>query len=91
MQPRGLHGGHHRGIPSQNRGAFSSTISLPNPMKVPTISYEYLFSPLSDRLHPPTRQRAWELLSGSSTLAIASRRLQIKFLHTIGSLQQQMA
>jgi hypothetical protein len=51
MQPQGLHSGHNYGIPSQDRGGFSLAILPPNPMKVPTIPYEYLLHPQSsDRL-----------------------------------------
>jgi hypothetical protein len=65
MRPQGLHGGHHREIPSQNCGGFSPTIAPSNPTEVPIIPYENLLCPpLSDRLRPPTQQRAQGLLSG---------------------------
>jgi hypothetical protein len=92
MQPRGLHGEHQRGIPSQDRGGFSPMISPPNPAEVPTVTYEYmLYPPSSDQLRPPTQQRARGLLLGSSTLSTAVHRLRYKILATTGSLQRQTA
>jgi hypothetical protein len=44
MQPQRLHSGHHREIPSLDRGGFSPTISSPNPVEVPTVPYENLFN-----------------------------------------------
>jgi hypothetical protein len=62
-------------------------ISLLNPVELPAITYEYLFYPgSSDRLRPPTQQRAQELLSGSSTLATMGHWLQPKILDMTGSL-----
>jgi hypothetical protein len=64
-QPRGLHGEHHRGIPNQDHGGFSATISPSNPMEVPVVTYEYQFyPPLSDWLRPPAQRRARGLLPG---------------------------
>jgi hypothetical protein len=64
-QPQGLHGGHHREIPSQDFGGASPILSPPNPMKVTTIPYENLFCPQSsDRLRPPAERRALGLLPG---------------------------
>jgi hypothetical protein len=67
-------------------------MSLPNPVEVPTVTYEYLFCrPLSDRLRPPSQWKAQGILSGSSTLGTAGHRLRPKILDTTGSLQWQMA
>jgi hypothetical protein len=51
-QPRGLHGGHHHRIPSQDRGGFSPIISPSNLTEVPTVPYENWF-------HPPSSDRFW--------------------------------
>jgi hypothetical protein len=91
MQPQGQHNLHHRGIPNRDSGGFSTTILSPNPTKVPTVTYEYLFCPpSSDQLRPPAQRRAQGLLSGSSTSGTAGCRLQPKILDTTGSLKQKM-
>jgi hypothetical protein len=41
MQPRGLHCGYHRGIPSRDRGGFSPAVSPPNPAMAPTVILPY--------------------------------------------------
>jgi hypothetical protein len=90
-RPRGLHGGHHHRIFSQDHGGFSPTISLLNPVEVPVVTYVYLFyPPSSDWLRPPTQQMAWGLMSRSSIPDTTSHRLQPKILDTAGSLQRQM-
>jgi hypothetical protein len=90
MQPQGLHGGHHRGIPSLGHGGFSPTTSPRNHAHAPSVTYEYLFYlPSSDRLWPPTRRKAQGLLSGSSTPGTAGRWLRLKILDTTGSVQWQ--
>jgi hypothetical protein len=54
MQLRRLHGGHHSGIPTLDRGDLSPTIPTPNSTEAPAVTYEYLFYlPLIDRLRPP--------------------------------------
>jgi hypothetical protein len=59
VQPRGLHGGHHRGISNIDHGGLSPKITPLNPAVAPTTSYEYLFClPSSDWLWPPTRWKA---------------------------------
>jgi hypothetical protein len=61
-------------------------------MKVPTVTYEYLFCPQSsDQLWPPAQQRAQGLLSGSSTLGTAGCQLWPNFLDMTSSLVQQTA
>jgi hypothetical protein len=67
-------------------------ISLPNPMEVPIVPYEYLFCPpSSDWLWPLAQRRARGLLSRSGILGIARHQLQPKFLDTIGSLLRHTA
>jgi hypothetical protein len=66
-------------------------MSLPlNVVAVPTVTYEYPFClPSSERLWPPTQQKARGLLSGSCTLATTGRLLWPKNMDTTGSLQWQ--
>jgi hypothetical protein len=65
MQPRGLYGGHHRGIPSPDHGGLSPIITPLNPVVVLTVSYEYLSClPTSEQLRPPARRKARGLHSG---------------------------
>jgi hypothetical protein len=62
-------------------------VTPPNPVAVPTISYEHLFClPSSERLWPPTRWKAQGLLSGSSTLGTVGHQLRSKHMDTIGSV-----
>jgi hypothetical protein len=44
MYPWGLHGGHHRGIPSLDRGGFSPTISPSNPTHSQVMGYGHLLN-----------------------------------------------
>jgi hypothetical protein len=61
----------------------------PNPIVVPTVTYEYLFClPSSERLWPPARWKAWGLQSGSYTTGTFGPRLQPINLHMISSLQR---
>jgi hypothetical protein len=48
MQPWGLHGGQHCGIPSRDRGAFSPTTLPPNPSEVTPIKRTYCTSRRED-------------------------------------------
>jgi hypothetical protein len=87
-----LHGGHHRRIPSRDHGSFSTTISPPKTVEVPTVTYGYLFCPpLIDQLRPPTQRRARGLQSRSSIPGTVGHQLRAKILDMTSSLQQQMA
>jgi hypothetical protein len=91
-QPRELCGGYHHGIPSHGHGDFSPMASPPNPMVVPTVTYEYLSClPSSEQLWPPAQWKAQVLLSGPCTLVTTGRYLQPKNLVTTGSLQWRIA
>jgi hypothetical protein len=90
-QPRGLQGGHHKGIPSPDHGSLSPIVTPLTLAATPTTSYEYLFClPSSDQLRPPIQRKAQGLLSGSCTPDTAGHRLRSKNPDTTDSHQQQM-
>jgi hypothetical protein len=72
--------------------AIGPVIIFLNPVAVLTVSYEYPFChPSSDRLWPPTRQKAQWLLSGSCTLGTVAHWLWPNDLDTTGSSSHKMA
>jgi hypothetical protein len=90
-QPRVLHSGHHREIPSQDHGGFSPIMSTPNPAKVSAVPYENLFCPpSSERLWPPAQRRARDYCRGKLPRVRWAACYGPKLLDTTDFLQRHM-
>jgi hypothetical protein len=91
-QPRGLHGGHYRRIPSPDQRGLYPIVTQLNPVATTTTSYEYLFYLLSsDRLRPPAQRKSLGATIGSCTLGTAGHWLRCKNSDMTDYHQQQIA